>query len=69
MKKLFIAVALLFLVLYPPNSSESKPENHLVKSTIANYEKVNHETLVNQFFMEYKELNKRVVKVENHLNK
>ena len=69
MKKLFIATALLFLSLYPQNNSEGKTESHLVKSSIANYEKINHETLVNQFFREFKELSKRVIKSENHLKK
>ncbi len=69
MKKLFVISVLLFFVLYPPNNSEGKSEKKTIKSSIANFEKINHETLVNQFFREFNELNERVIKTEDHLIK
>jgi len=68
MKKLFIVSCFIFFALYPPHQSEAKIEAP-VKTSIKNFEKINRETLVNQFFREYHELNKRIIKVENHLNK
>lgn len=63
MKKLFITAVLMFLIVYPPSSSQGK-QKKLVETSIVNYEKIKYEALVNDFFIEAHRISKSLNKIQ-----
>lgn len=70
MKRLFIVCALIGFTFYPPNDMDAKEINvKTVKRSIKEYEKIKHDILVHQFFMELQEVNHSINKIQKIINK
>lgn len=66
MKKLFITGVLILITIYPPGASEAKTQR-TVKESVASYERIKYEIMVNGFFRKAHEVSKSLNRIENKL--